>query len=188
MLPKCFVIAAMFIFAVSGLSEEDNALGFTAKKEMIFPSHYREWIWLSSGLGMTYDANAQANPNPSFDNVFVSPQAYRAFVGTGAWPNGTVFILESRASHNQGSINLAGHYQGGIKAIEAHVKKADGAWAFYGFGTETKPAGAIPRSASCYSCHEQHGAVDTTFVQFYPTLLTVAQEKKTVNEKAFDGK
>jgi hypothetical protein len=68
------------------------------------------------------------------------------------------------------------------------VKKADGAWAFYGFGTETKPAAAIPRSASCYSCHEQHGAVDTTFVQFYPTLLTVAQEKKTVNEKAFDGK
>ena len=29
----------------------------------------------------------------------------------------------------------------------------------------------------CYSCHEQHGAVDTTFVQFYPTLIDAAKQK-----------
>jgi hypothetical protein len=29
-------------------------------------------------------------------------------------------------------------------------------------------------------CHEQHGAVDTTFVQFYPTLMPKAQEMKTL--------
>jgi hypothetical protein len=93
-------------------------------------------------------------------------------------------MLEIRTSHNQGSINLAGHYQGDLEAVEAHVKKADGQWAFYGFGKNTKPARLIPKDASCYSCHEQHGAVDTTFVQFYPTLFKVAQAKKIVNEKA----
>ncbi|HYU45886.1 MAG TPA: cytochrome P460, partial [Terriglobales bacterium] len=29
-------------------------------------------------------------------------------------------------------------------------------------------------------CHEQHGAVDTTFVQFYPTLLEIAKKKGTL--------
>lgn len=35
--------------------------------------------------------------------------------------------------------------------------------------------------ADCYSCHEQHAAVDTTFVQFYPTLLEIAKQKKTLS-------
>ena len=33
----------------------------------------------------------------------------------------------------------------------------------------------------CYSCHEQHGAVDTTFVQFYPTLIELAKQKGTLS-------
>jgi len=39
----------------------------------------------------------------------------------------------------------------------------------------------IPRSASCYSCHSEHGAVDTTFVQFYPTLLPIARSNGTLS-------
>jgi hypothetical protein len=39
----------------------------------------------------------------------------------------------------------------------------------------------IPTSASCYSCHRAHGAVDTTFVQFYPTLLPVAAKLGTLS-------
>jgi cytochrome P460 len=166
-----------------GFFQNDEALRFTGKGEMIFPEHYREWVWLSSGLGMSYSSTA-ADADPAFDNVFVSPQAYRSFGATGAWPPGSVFMLEIRRSHGQGSINRAGRYQGDLQDVEAHVKKADGTWAFYAFGEQTKPARVIPRQASCYSCHEEHGAVDTTFVQFYPTLLKVAREKKTLNEKA----
>ena len=39
----------------------------------------------------------------------------------------------------------------------------------------------IPRSAECYSCHAEHAAVDTTFVQFYPTLLPLAASKGTLS-------
>jgi hypothetical protein len=39
----------------------------------------------------------------------------------------------------------------------------------------------IPVSAECYSCHKQHAAVDTTFVQFYPTLLGIATLKGTLS-------
>jgi hypothetical protein len=39
----------------------------------------------------------------------------------------------------------------------------------------------IPTTADCYSCHAAHGAVDTTFVQFYPTLLPIAKSKGTLS-------
>jgi hypothetical protein len=180
---KWCIVVAFGLCMASGFAEQDGPLRFNAKGEMLFPEHYREWVWLSSGLGMSYSAEGAENPNPKFDNVFVSPTAYRTFMDTGTWPNGSVFMLEIRGSRHQGSINQAGHYQGELLDVEAHVKKADGVWAFYGFGSGNKPARVIASDASCYSCHQQHGAVDTTFVQFYPTLLNVAREKKTLNEK-----
>jgi hypothetical protein len=39
----------------------------------------------------------------------------------------------------------------------------------------------IPLAADCYSCHAAHAAVDTTFVQFYPTLLPIATRKGTLS-------
>jgi hypothetical protein len=51
--------------------------------------------------------------------------------------------------------------------------KADG-WAFYGFDNMVS-AKIIDRPASCYTCHEQQGAVDTTFTQFYPNLQKAAE-------------
>jgi len=39
----------------------------------------------------------------------------------------------------------------------------------------------LPSSTTdCQSCHSQNGAVDNTFVQFYPTLLEVAKQKGTL--------
>jgi len=46
--------------------------------------------------------------------------------------------------------------------------------------SETK-ASLIPQKATCYSCHAEHAAVDTTFVQFYPTLLPIAQKRGTLS-------
>ena len=70
---------------------------FTADGKLVKPKDYREWIYLSSGLGMTYsEQGATPNPNPNFDNVFVEPSAYRKFVETGRWPDKTVFVLEIR--------------------------------------------------------------------------------------------
>ena len=41
-------------------------------------------------------------------------------------------------------------------------------------------AAALPATASCYACHREKGAVDNTFVQFYPTLLDAARRHGTV--------
>lgn len=40
---------------------------------------------------------------------------------------------------------------------------------------------ALSTTASCYTCHREHAAVDTTFVQFYPTLFPIARDKGTLS-------
>jgi len=151
------------------------------------PLQYREWIYLTSGLDMSYNPKAapkSGNDMSMFDNVFVNPEAYRSFVATGTWPDKTVMILETRGAENKGSINKSGHFQsGGIMGVEIHIKdesRFPGKWAFFDVESETK-ATLIPATAPCYSCHAEHAAVDTTFVQFYPTLLPIAQKKGTLS-------
>jgi hypothetical protein len=154
---------------------------YTPEGRLIFPQNYREWVYLSSGFGMTY--GPLASPNPMFDNVFVNPSAYRAFRQTGKWPDGTLLVLEMRAPDSKGSINRGGNYQSGVMAIETHVKdeaRFPRKWAFFGFRNDAKVSETRAADTSdCYTCHEPNGAVDTTFVQFYPTLIPVATEKGT---------
>ena len=70
---------------------------------------------------MTYSGEPD-HREPAFDNVFVSPEAYRAFVKTGVWPEKTIFILEVRDSATNGSINKGGHYQSDNFRLSAEVK------------------------------------------------------------------
>ena len=156
---------------------------YTGDGQLQLPEHYREWVYLTTGFDMSYDPPMQMGDHHTFDNVFVNPDAYQAFVKTGTWPDHTMLVLEGRAARGKGSINQNGNYQGGIAGLEVHVKdeaRFPGKWAFFGFN-EGKAARMIPTSTDCYSCHASHAAVDTTFVQFYPTLLPIATSKGTLS-------
>jgi len=165
---------------------------FTKDGELVRPENYREWIFLTSGSGMTYAENQTAEEHPNFDNVFVRPESYRTFVATGTWPDKTMFILEIRASNSHGSINKAGHYQKDVVAIEAEVKDSSrfaDKWAYFGFGGGAKLASsakAFPVGNRCMTCHSKNAAVENTFVQFYPTLWKVAEAKGTINKSFVD--
>ena len=162
---------------------------FAATGELIRPTNYREWIFLTSGLGMTYGPAAEAGSRtPFFDNVFVNPASYRAFVQTGKWPDKTMFILEGRQSQENVSINNGGRTQGDRAFIEAAVKDvgryADtGGWAYFSFDSRDGLVNSVkplPSTATCYTCHRNNTAVENTFVQFYPELFAVAKQKGTV--------
>jgi hypothetical protein len=163
---------------------ESNAPTYTSDGKLVFPENYREWIYLTSGMDMDYNPNLNMMGHSMFDNVFVNPEAYKAFVATGTWPDKTMLVLEGRMAGSKGSINKSGHYQTNeIMAHSIHIKdesRFPGKWAFFGYDNDLKPAQQIPTKAVCYSCHEQHAAVDTTFVQFYPTLLEIAKAKHTL--------
>jgi hypothetical protein len=166
---------------------------YTSTGELIRPTDFREWVFVTSGLGMTYNQPAQGAPprTPSFTNVYVNPSAYREFLKTGQWPDKTMFILEIRASSTEGSINKGGHFQSSLVVIEASVKdeqRFSGKWAYFDFGRDMKPqVAALPRTERCYACHTEHGAVDNTFVQFYPTLLDVARKMGTLSPTSAPG-
>ncbi len=160
------------------------APAFTAEGRLEYPQDYREWVYVSSGLDMSYSDRGGGMGHSMFDNVFVQPKAYREFVRTGLWPDGTLLALEVRAAAEKGSINQHGKFQTGeLMGFEVHVKdtkRFQGGWGFFSFrGPE--PAQMIPMTQDCYSCHRDHAAVDTTFVQFYPTLLPIATAKGTLS-------
>jgi hypothetical protein len=177
-------LAGIAFAAVLCANAADKA-EFTANDDLIRPVNYREWIFLSSGLGMTYGPNAPAAGAPRrFDNVYVNPSSYRHFLKTGQWPDGTVLILEIRESESKGSINKHGSFQTSLVAMEANVKDTrrfpKGGWAFFDLSPRADglPATAkrIPAGNRCEQCHSTNGAVDSTFVQFYPELVPVAKK------------
>ena len=184
------MIAAVAVSALcllsSEVSGEEQALPlptYTSDGGLKMPEHYREWVYLSSGFDMSYRPTMQAGHH-MFDNVFVNPESYRWFLRTGTWPDKTMLVLEERRARGRGSINRTGNYQDQeVMGLEVHLKDEtrfrDG-WAFFAF-EDSAVGKLLPRTAECYSCHAAHAAVDTTFVQFYPTLLPLATSKGTLS-------
>ena len=160
---------------------------YTADGELKPPADYYNWVFLTSDLGMLYDKDGRPSDQPPFSNVFVNPAAYRAFLKTGTWPEHSQFVKEFRGSATRGSINQHGFFQTGKPlSILVHVKDSKrfkGGWAFFGFdGGSSQPAQPIPTNADCYSCHQAHGAVDSTFAQFYPQILPIAIAHSTLSK------
>jgi Cytochrome P460 len=163
-------------------TQPEAAAQYTASGDLIFPKDYREWVFLTSGVNMTYSDAPSGMDHDMVDNVFVDPQSWQAFKKTGNWPDGTVMIKEPRLGANEGSISKGGTFQTEeVFNLEVHVKDSKrfkGGWAFFVHSAE-QPAEVIPSDAACYSCHTANGAVDTTFVQFYPTAKPVAVKAGT---------
>jgi hypothetical protein len=159
---------------------------YASNGDLLPPTNYREWIYLTSGIDMSYSEKSMDMQGESmFDNVFVNPAAYASFLATGTWPDKTVMILEGRGAKSKGSINQHGHFQDtDVMDFEIHIKdesRFPGKWAFFAFDSPGSHGTLIPQGAPCYSCHAAHGAVDTTFVQFYPTLIPIAKQKGTLS-------
>ena len=176
------VALATTLVLLTGASEPASGPRYTPAGELILPTDYREWVYLSSGLDMSYSEAPSDMGHSMFDNVFVDPAAWAAFKRTGHWPDKTVFMLEVRGAANKGSIVKRGQYQTEERmGLEAHVRddaRFKGGWGFFAFGGD-KPAVQLPTAAACYSCHLAHGAVDTTFTQFYPTAKPIAVKAGT---------
>lgn len=184
---KIALLVPVVLLALAAFRQNTPAPGsgpeYADNKNLKLPENYREWVYLTSGFDMSYNPGAGMADHHMFDNVFVNPEAYKTFLQTGTWPDKTVLVLEVRGAEGKGSINQKGNYQStGVMGLEVHVKdeaRFQGKWAFFGFDG-SKTGKMIPYSADCYSCHLSHGAVDTTFVQFYPTLLPIAKSKGTL--------
>src|SRR5882762_7155001 len=82
---RVWIVLLAATIAVSA-QETKPAPQFTADGKLKRPADYREWVYVTSGVGMSYSAMAGSMQSPAFDNVFVRPESYRAFMRTGKWP------------------------------------------------------------------------------------------------------
>jgi|SRR5580658_390807 hypothetical protein len=192
---------------------------FTPDGKVIPPADYRSWVFVSTGFSMAYPASASLRAAPGvapfrghlplavaatgggdvFQNVFVTPSAYAAFLRTGLWPDQTMFVLEIRQAKDRTAIvsgpgpGLAnGSVQGDLLAVEAELR--DDArypatkWKWVTFTQQGLPpvptlpwADNQPAGHACFQCHTAHGAVQKSMVEFYPVLCPLAAHKRTLN-------
>jgi Cytochrome P460 len=160
---------------------------FTSDGKLVRPEGYRKWVFLSSGYGMSYSQSASSDQDHlMFTNVFVPPADYDYFLAHGTWPDKTMFVLEMYGSQSKGSINQHGHFQTELMGLDVEVKDASrfpDKWAYFGFDANEKSSSATsPGKNDCWKCHDQNAAVEHTFVQFYPALLSIAKGKKTIKD------
>jgi hypothetical protein len=157
---------------------------YAADNRLLKPEDYRDWVFLSSGMNMNY--SPQAMGHDMFTNVFVPQWAYQEFLKSGKWPEQTMFVVEERGAESKGSINKQGHYQStdlmGLGVEVKDEKRFPDKWAYFAFGSDAQPSEARPKGA-CWRCHEDHAAVEHSFVQFYPTLKPIAQKFGTYKQE-----
>ena len=191
LIPAGFLILIVALIghsAARAQQAEADGPRFSPANELLRPADYREWVFVASGLGMTYNTptGPGANPSPNFSNVYVNPSSYHSFMKTGRWPDKTMLVLKIRSSASEESINKAGHFQTNLVALEAAVKdqaRFPGQWSYFNFGPAANlkdSVEALPTAARCIACHSANGAVDNTLVQFYPTLFEVAKRLGTL--------
>jgi hypothetical protein len=172
-------IAALLMLVPGGALAQT----YIGSDQMAVPADYRQWVFLTSSLDLDYNTEAMRSQH-MLDNVFVDPASYQAFLKTGTWPDKTILIKENRRAESTGTLSKQGQFQVGVRDLEIHIKDAarfPGRWAFFKSDDGAMPAKLRPQNDTCYSCHQDHGAVDTTFVQFYPTLFGIAKDKGTLS-------
>ncbi|MGH7564820.1 MAG: cytochrome P460 family protein [Gemmatimonadota bacterium] len=167
---------------------------FTPAGELMRPEGWEAWILAGTSMGLTYTESATVpgpgEPPGRFLNVYIQPWAYEHLMKTGAFPEGTMFVLAGADPVRKADPARGGFYQGELSLLEVHLKKEDlheSGWGFYGFGGGEETASLIPGEAACYSCHRDEAAFDQVFVQFYPAMwerlgLEPADEDSTGGE------
>jgi hypothetical protein len=182
----CLVVLGVFCLGVLAAAPEEKMPKpqYDEKGQLLRPTDYREWMFLSAGYGMNY--SPEPGSHEMFTNVFVQRWAYDEFAKSGKWPEQSMFVIDERDAASRSSINQKGHYQTDLMGLAVEVKDSTrnpDKWAYYGFAADSKSSGAMAHGNNCWACHDAHAAVEHTFVQFYPTLKVVAKKFGTYNEE-----
>jgi hypothetical protein len=147
---------------------QQSAAVFEGKDVLRLPDGYKDWVV----VGTTDGTNDPQSHDQSSHRIYVDPAAYHQFAKTGAFPEGTVMLLERVRAENK---------RESAPALEASVKDSrfKGGWGFFDFtgrdGEIGSKARALPDGA-CRPCHELRGQTDHVFTQFYPVLRSARVE------------
>jgi hypothetical protein len=160
--------------AICGCFTADGEMGrpqFAADGRMLRPEGVDRWVLVGASLGQGYTDATEVGPG-MFHRVYLEPSAYKHFLRTREFPEGTMLALVIRRPERRVPPSRTGWTEGELLTLEMAVKdgaRFPGGWAYFDFGRDGDSAAAISRER-CASCHAQHAAIDNVFVQFYPQL------------------
>src|SRR5260370_42178539 len=92
--PSLIVVVVAMAATILVAASPDPGPGlpqYAGGNRLLAPADYREGIFLSSGLGMSYSAQAG---HQMFTNVFVPQGAYREVMKSGKLPDKTKVVVE----------------------------------------------------------------------------------------------
>ena len=170
------IVVALVGWFGSLQAQEQVMPRYDEKRNLILPADYRAWILVGSSLGLSYGEGA-APSHSMFHATLMEPTAYRHFVRTGEFREGTMLALVLQGVGTNAMPARHGQFATEVHGVEMAVKdksRVDEGWAYYGFGDGSQAASAPNPKASCYNCHIEHAARDNVFLQFYGLLQAAA--------------
>jgi hypothetical protein len=156
---------------------------YDTNRNLLLPDDYRRWVLVGSSLGLSYSENGRRG-DQMFNTTLMEPSAYRYFVETGTFREGTMLALMLQGIGTNAMPARQGQFATDVHAVEMAVKdskRVPEGWAYYGFGGPMsggyRTSAAPQPKASCYACHVEHAARDNVFMQFYGLLNEAAPKK-----------
>ena len=156
---------------------------YDGSRNLRLPGDYRQWVVVGQSLGLSYSEGQ--GDHQMFNTTLMEPTAYRHFVQTGQFREGTMLALILQGIGTNTLPARKGQFASDVHVVEMAVKdtgRVPEGWAYYAFGGPM--AGGYQSSAapqpksSCYSCHAEHAARDNVFTQFYGLLKEAAPRGK----------
>jgi hypothetical protein len=155
-------------------------------RNLLLPANYRQWMLAGSSLGLSYaEGGAQGAGMQMFNTTLIEPTAYKHFVETGQFRDGTMLVLLLQGQGTNALPARRGQFATDVHGVEMAVKdssRVPEGWAYYNFGGSMmgglRTSAAPQPKASCYNCHVEHAARDNVFMQFYQMLSDAAPQAR----------
>jgi len=158
---------------------------FDSDGKLKLPTGYRGWVFVGAPLTPNALNDGKAN-FPEYHHVYCEKKNVDAYLKTGEFPEGTVFVKELTRvldpAYPDGSRDEPsgrGYFNGAYNGIDVTVKDSKKFakthnWGFFTFGHHPLPyaeTAAESPVTTCAYCHIDNVAkTDMTWIQFYPLL------------------
>lgn len=180
------IAAALLQMNTKLVAAQRSSVVFDSQGRMKVPDPaFRRWVFVGAPLTPNGLNNGNAG-FPEFHHVYVEEKNLNAYLRTGSFPEGTVFVKEltrvldpTFPDGSRKEPSGRGYFNGVYNGIDLTIKdskkfaKTNG-WGFFTFGHHPEPyeqwAAESPAS-ECAGCHQQFVSnTDMTWIQFYPLL------------------
>jgi Cytochrome P460 len=185
---RAALAAAVAAVLLTGIAQAQSTPAWgpkwTTDGGLELPKGYHEWVFLGAPITPN-GLNGGKAAFQEYHNVYVHPEAIRAYRNTGAWPDGTIMLKELRLSQpgtnpDGSSVESSGrgYFPAARNGIDISVKdsrrfKDTNGWGFFNFGHHAPPyektATAAPKEV-CAGCHIAN-ATNMVFSKFYEPIL-----------------